>query len=216
MQPKEKINTSERKKNGKQKKKVRPTKQEVEPDFEVIKDGGLTMSTIVATTEIPPFQKETSEGEEDWGIVKASDPRPDPARSPMQNVDTRVEGKHEISKEDDVEFIQIPEHQEPKVESLSETSSTCSFDVIDENKRKTLLDNEKDPIDIADDCDSDDDTDDDGDQDSGDIHVPGTEFHFDFPTMVALFCLTTVLGFVIGHGKYETGQYLVRISCNFR
>ena len=75
----------------------------------------------------------------------------------MQNVDTRVEGKHEISKEDDVEFIQIPEHQEPRVESLSETSSTCSFDVIDENKRKTLLDNEKDPIDIADDCDSDDD-----------------------------------------------------------
>ena len=156
------------------------------------------MSTIIATTEVAPFHKDISEGEDDWGIVKASDPVPDLAGSPKQNVETRVERKPDSSIEDDVEFIQIPDRQEPGAEFHEDKSSTCSFDVIDENKRKALLENEKDSYEQADGVDSDDGSD---DEDSNSIDVSGAEFHFDLATMVALFCLTTVLGFVIGHGK---------------
>lgn len=220
LQPEEKIKNPERKNNTKRKKKGRPRKQEVEPDFEVIQHGGLTMSTIIATTEVLPFQKETPDDEEDWGIVKAPEPGPDPARSATQTVDTRVEPKPESS--DDVEFIQIPDREESKVELLSDTSSTCSFDVIDENKRRAILDGEKDSVASLGDDDNGDSDDgdqegDDDDHDSGDIHV--TEFHFDLPTMVALFCLTAVLGFVIGHGKsqhHRTADNPVRIFYHFK
>ena len=129
----------------------------------------------------------------------------------------------------DIEFVEIPEEQivEATAELLSDTSSTCSFDVIDENKSSVLTDSEKVSNDTKeiddddeeddddddcdddddDDCDDDDDDDNDDDDDDGDgdnssdIDMIAAEFHFDFPTIVALFCLTTVLGFVIGHGK---------------
>lgn len=145
------------------KKNAAAWKQEDDADLEVIKDCELTMSTITATTHLPPLYKETSESEEDWGVITVSDP--DSQRP-------RIETKNESAQpKNDAELIQI----------LSDSSSSCSFDVINESKKKVLLD-------------GDNDHDDDG-------AINTTEFHFDFPTMVALFCLTTVLGFVIGHGK---------------
>jgi hypothetical protein len=240
-------------KNGKKSKKgkskrVCPQKQD-DPDFEVIEDSGLTMSTILATTEVPPIEKETSEGEEDWGVVKASktdrkknarrikkerrqkqddadfeviddsglttstilattevppfeketsEGEDNLARSPTQNVHTRANGKPDSSMEDDLEFIQIPDREKLRADSHSDASSTCSFHVIDENRKKVLLEHEEDSdSDGAGSDDADDDHEDSGDS----TDVSGAEFHFDFPTMVAFFCLTTVLGFVIGHGK---------------
>ena len=165
------------------------------------------MSTIIATTEVAPFQKEMSDGEEDGGIVKASDPGEVLAPTSKESVNTGVEAKPKDPIGDDIEFIQILDSDCKEGIAESESSSTCSFDVIDENK-KAVLDNVEDPDRDAEDGDGDKDDDGHGDEDDGDEdaeddneHVNGTEFHFDFPTMVALFCLTTVLGFVIGHGK---------------
>ena len=163
------------------------------------------MSTIIATTEVAPFQKEMSDGEEDWGIVKASDPGQGLAPTSKESVNTGVEAKPKDRIGDDIEFIQILDPDRKEGIAESDSSSTCSFDVIDENK-KAVLDNVEDPDRHEEEGDGDDvDGDEDGGDEDGDgdgnEHVNGTEFHFDFPTMVALFCLTTVLGFVIGHGK---------------
>ena len=165
------------------------------------------MSTIIATTEVPPFQREISDGEEDWGIVKVPDPEPSPAPSVQQSVvEDHVEIKPQSFNEDDVEIIQIPDRPETDriKESLSDSSSTCSFDVIDENKRKAMLESEN----YSPSNEEDDDSDEDVDESSDDVVIVNeTEFHLDFPTMIALFCLTTVLGFVIGHGKFSLGQF---------
>ena len=216
FQANKKIKSSQSKNNRVKRKKARPRKENTEPDFEVIKDGGLTMSTIIATTEVPPFQKEISDGEEDWGIVKASDPEQDLAQSAQENVNTRLEVKPERSTEDDMEFIQILDSDPKEVRVETDSASTCSFDVIDENK-KAVLDNEKDRVGDEEDVDGDNDDDEnsddeDGDNDDGDAHEDGTEFHFDFPTMVALFCLTTVLGFVIGHGKNTAKTFELKLN----
>lgn len=160
--------------------KSRKNNCDQEPEFEIIQEKDLTTSTVIETTDIPPLEKKYNDDDdyaEDWRIV--NNPKNDSKIIIEDSFETSQEQKPDGPRVEEIEVIQVLDEHSNNLEGFSDSSSTCSFDVIDENKNPRHISevNEEENVDITE-----------------------MKFHLDFPTLVALFCVTTALGFVIGHG----------------
>lgn len=173
---------SEKERNEVRKKDV----TDAEPEFQVIQHKDLTTSTIIATTEIPPLGKNYQHDDHDH-LRMAKNPQ---INCNMTNdlYKTMHDKKVEGPSSNELVFNQIPQQDSNPVENFSDSSSTSSFDIIEEKKIKSPIHDNSDhaPIsDLSKDVTQDD---------------TGSNLSLDFPTLLALICLAAALGFVIGHG----------------